>query len=302
MSTIEALRTKFEALIPYMNEKLRRLWAASEAVALGQGGIKIVAFATGLSCNTIRTGIKELKIPLKSQHQVKSAMESTSKIRKSGGGRKKLIETDPSLMEDLDKLIDPVTRGDPGSPLCWTSKSTSKLSQALGEQGHKISARTVAKLLRQLGYSLQSNQKTLEGSSHEDRDAQFQYINEQVKDFQSRNQPVISVDTKKKELIGNYKNNGCEWQRCLTPIPVKVHDFPDPQLGKIIPYGIYDAPENLGWVNVGISHDTAEFAVSSIRQWWLNMGQKLYPKATELLLTADCGGSKEPRRNKFLIY
>lgn len=201
MSIIEALRTKFEALIPYMNEKLRRLWAASEAVALGQNGIKIVAFATGLSCNTIRTGIKELKIPLKSQDQVKSAMESTSKIRKPGGGRKKLIETDPSLMEDLEKLIDPLTRGDPSSPLCWTSKSTSKLSQALGEQGHKISARTVAKLLRQLGYSLQSNQKTLEGSSHEDRDAQFQYINEQVKDFQSRNQPVISVDTKKKELM-----------------------------------------------------------------------------------------------------
>ena len=291
MSTIEALRTKFEALIPYLDEKLRRLWAASEAVALGKGGIKTVAFATGLSCNTIRTGIKELQIPFKSNNPVKLGMKITPKVRKPGGGRKKVTETTPSLMEDLDKLIDPATRGDPCSPLRWTSKSTSKLARTLVKLGHKISARTVAKLLHQLGYSLQSNRKTAEGSSHQDRDAQFQYINELVLDFQGRDQPVISVDTKKKELIGNYKNNGSEWQRTREPVNVKVHDFPDPDKGKIIPYGIYDLTENSGWVNVGISHDTAEFAVSSIRQWWLNMGQKLYPEATELLLTADCGGS-----------
>ena len=291
MSTIEALRTKFEALIPYMDEKLRRLWAASEAVVLGSEGIKTVTFATGLSSNTIRAGIKELKFSAPSQKEVKLETNSTDGVRKAGGGRKKITDTDPGLMEDLDALIEPVTRGDPCSPLRWTSKSTSKLARALKELGHKISARTVAKLLRELGYSLQSNQKTTEGLSHPDRESQFQYINEKVKDFQRRNQPVISVDTKKKELIGNYKNSGAEWQKKGEPVQVLVHDFADQDKGRIIPYGIYDLSQNAGWVNVGISHDTAEFAVASIRQWWLNMGEKLYPEAAELLITADCGGS-----------
>jgi hypothetical protein len=223
------------------------------------------------------------------------------KIRKPGGGRKSLLETDPTLIEDLEKLIAPATRGDPCSPLLWTAKSTSKLAKALEEMGDKISPRTVAKLLDKLGYSLQSNRKTYEGSSHKDRDVQFEYINEKVKDFQNRNQPVISVDTKKKELIGNYKNAGQEWNKKKEPIEVKVHDFPDPEQGKVIPYGVYDLTNNTGWVNVGISHDTAEFAVASIRQWWKTMGKELYPEAEEILITADCGGSNGYRIRLWFI-
>jgi transposase len=291
MSTIENIRTKFEALIPYMDERLRRLWAGSEAVALGDEGIKTVAFATGLSTKTIRSGIQELQVPLAQNAQGIVSTLIERKVRKSGGGRKSLSETDNTLIQDLEQLIAPATRGDPCSPLLWTSKSTSKLAKALEEMGHKVSPRTVAKLLDNLGYSLQSNRKTSEGSSHEDRDAQFQHINEKVKDCQKRNQPVISVDTKKKELIGNYKNAGQEWSRKKEPISVKVHDFPDPEQGKVIPYGVYDLTHNTGWVNVGISHDTAEFAVASIRQWWKTMGKPLYPEAEEILITADCGGS-----------
>ena len=291
MSIIEEIRTKFEALIPYMDERLRRLWAGSEAVTLGKEGIKTVAFATGLSTKTIRRGIQELQVPLSQNTQGITSTRTQKKVRQPGGGRKSLSETDQTLIQDLEQLIAPATRGDPCSPLLWTSKSTSKLAQALEEKGHKISPRTVAKLLKQLGYSLQSNRKTAEGSSHEDRDAQFHYINEKVKNFQHRNQPVISVDTKKKELIGNYKNPGQEWNRKQEPIPVKVHDFPDSEQGKVIPYGVYDLTHNQGWVNVGISHDTAEFAVASIRQWWRTMGIQLYPEAEEILITADGGGS-----------
>lgn len=291
MSIIESLRTKFEALMPYMDEKLRRLWAASEAATLGKRGVKIVSFATGLSPKTIRNGIKELQTPLADLSQVPKHSDSPKRSRKTGGGRKKLSETDSTLIQDLEKLIDPATRGDPQSLLCWTSKSTSKLADALKQVGHQISPRTVAKLLIELGYSLQSNRKSLKEKTAPDRDAQFQYINQQVNDFGLRRQPVISVDTKKKELIGEYYNHGQEWQRKKEPILVKMHDFPERELGKVIPYGIYDIASNLGWVNVGVDHDTAAFAVASIKQWWQEMGQKMYPGASELLITADCGGS-----------
>ncbi len=291
MSIIESLRTKFEALIPYMDEKLRRLWAASEAATLGKGGVRIVSFATGLSPKTIRNGIKQLQNPGANLSKITKNSDNPTRIRKPGGGRKKLASSDSTLIQDLEKLIDPATRGDPQSPLQRTSKSTSKLADALKKLGHQISPRTVAKLLTELGYSLQSNRKSLKETTHPDRDDQFQYINQQVKDFGLRKQPVISVDTKKKELIGEYYNRGQEWQRKKEPIPVKMHDFPDQELGKVIPYGIYDLGSNQGWVNVGVDHDTAAFAVASIRQWWQEMGQKMYQDASELLITADCGGS-----------
>ena len=287
MSIIESLRIKFEALVPYMNEKLRRLWAASEAVALGEDGIELVVFATGICAKTVREGIRELQQPLSAVAQG----TRSKRIRNPGGGRKNYSETNPKLITDLEELIDPVTRGDPESPLRWTSKSTSKIAEALRKIGHQISPRTVAKLLDQLGYSLQSNRKSSEGTSHPDRDQQFQYINQQIKEFQSQRQPVISVDTKKKEVIGEYKNEGKEWEPKKEPVKVKMHDFPDPKLGKVIPYGIYDLSANQGWVNVGIDHDTAEFAVQSIRTWWQKMGLEIYPEAQELLITADAGGS-----------
>ncbi|NEN99125.1 MAG: ISAzo13 family transposase [Moorea sp. SIO3I7] len=287
MSIIESLRIKFEALVPYMNEKLRRLWAASEAVALGENGIELVVFATGIGAKTVSEGIKELQQPLSSV----ATVAPSTRIRKPGGGRKSYEQSKPKLLKDLEELIDPITRGDPESPLRWTSKSTSKIAEALRKIGHQISPRTVAKLLHQLGYSLQSNRKSSEGKGHPDRDEQFQYINQEIKEYQGREQPVISVDTKKKELIGNYKNEGKEWERKKEPVKVKMHDFADPNLGKVIPYGIYDVSNNQGWVNVGIDHDTAEFAVQSIRTWWQKMGIELYPGAQELLITADAGGS-----------
>lgn len=286
MSRVEALRTKFEALAPYMDEKLKRLWAGTEAVVLGSGGVDEVAFATGLSAKTIRAGIRELWQPW-----AETCQKTSKRVRRAGGGRKRLVETDSSLIEELEELIDPATRGHPESPLRWTSKSTSLLAAQLQAKGHKISSRTVARLLKQQGYSLQSNRKTHEGGNHPDRDEQFQYIHDQVEELQSRGQPVISVDTKKKELIGEYKNNGQEWEPKKEPIQVNMHDFPDPKQGKVIPYGIYDIASNQGWVNVGISHDTAELAVESIRKWWRYMGQQMYPNAQELLITADCGGS-----------
>jgi transposase len=283
---VEALRTKFEALAPYMDEKLKRLWAGTEAVVLGAGGVDEVAFATGLSAKTIRAGIRELGQPWEERCQ-----KTSRRVRRAGGGRKRLVETDSTLVEELEELIDPVTRGHPESPLRWTSKSTSKLAAQLQAKGHKISSRTVARLLKQQGYSLQSNKKTREGANHPDRDEQFQHIHDKVEDFLASGQPVISVDTKKKELIGEYKNNGQEWERKKEPIQVNMHDFPDPKQGKVIPYGIYDIASNQGWVNVGINHDTAELAVESIRKWWRYMGQQMYPNAQELLITADCGGS-----------
>lgn len=267
-----------------INERVLRCWAAAEASSLGRGGIPCVAKATGISESTIEAGIRELRNPPKKPLP-------DERVRKSGGGRKRLTETDASLRTDLEKLVDPATRGDPESPLRWTSKSIFKLSTELKAQGHQVSPNTVASLLHGMDYSLQALAKTREGISHPDRDAQFRYINEQTKVFQRRDQPVISVDAKKKELVGDYKNNGLEWQKHGEPGKVQTHDFPDKTLGKAKPYGVYDTTRNEGWVSVGKDHDTAEFAVQTIRTWWRQMGRHAYPDAHQLLITADAGGS-----------
>lgn len=267
-----------------MGEAALRLWAAVEAEALGRGGVAAVARVTGLSRTTIYVGLGELKqkIPL--------AMKD-GRMRRAGGGRKRLTAKDPGLRAALDQLVEPFTRGDPESPLRWTSKSTTKLAQALTAAGHPVSQRTVCDPLAEAGYSLQSTRKTREGGQHVDRDAQFQHLHGQVQAALHDRQPVISVDTKKKELVGDFKNAGREWHAKGQPVPVRVHDFVDPVLGKAAPYGVYDVAANQGWVSIGIDHDTAEFAVESIRRWWRQMGQPLYPQATRLLVTADCGGS-----------
>ena len=260
-----------------------RLWAANEALSLGYGGVSAVARATELSRTTIHAGMAELESA--------AVAPEPNRIRRSGAGRKKLTDKDPGLLGALNKLVDPVTRGDPESPLRWTSKSTTKLAQELNTSGHPVSQRTVCDLLTGEGYSLQSVRKTREGAQHPDRDAQFQFLNTQVQAAMKARQPVISVDTKKKELVGDFKNAGQEWQKKKTPVEVRVHDFKDPVLGKAAPYGVYDLAANQGWVSVGIDHDTAEFAVESIRRWWRQMGEPIYPKAKRLLITADCGGS-----------
>lgn len=280
----EILSQKYKQIAPYLSEKLLRIWVSVEASVLPRGGVKLLSEITGLSRSTIHIGLHEISNP-------ESCTTNTVRTRRSGGGRKKLQETDESLQKDLDNLIDPVTRGDPENPLRWTTKSTTKLAKELKAQGHSVSQKTVYNLLDKLHYSMQSNRKKNEGSNHPDRDLQFQHISKKVKDFQKRKQPVISVDTKKKELIGEFKNGGKEWQKQGQPIDVNVHDFPDKILGKVAPYGVYDVTQNNGWVSVGISHDTAEFAVESIRNWWKEMGQGTYPNAKELLITADCGGS-----------
>ena len=280
---VEAIKTKYECFSPYLNEKTRRIWAAIEAQALGRGGVSQVSLATGLSRTTIYVGLKEL------ENQNQSA--NLEQIRSPGGGRKLVEEIDTSLVKDLESLVEPTTLGSPESPLRWTSKSGVKLASELQGMGHTVSSRTVHTLLGWLGYSLQANRKTLAGVSHQDRDAQFLYINQQVEHFQNLGQPAISVDTKKKELIGEFKNPGQEWQPQEQPVEVRIHDFVDPKLGKAIPYGIYDLTLNSRWVSVGINHDPAEFAVESIRHWWFGMGQPLYPDSKHLLLTADCGGS-----------
>lgn len=290
-ATETIIKQKYEQLVPYLNEASLRAWAAVEAMSWGYGGITRVSRATGLSRTTIHAGIAELKHPQSSPLSV----SSRANIRQPGGGRKPLIESDPTLLNDLKYLVDPVTRGDPESPLCWTSKSSAKLAQELQNMGHPVSPRTVCTLLNDLEYSLQANRKTREGKDHPDRDAQFQHIADTVIDFQKRHQPVISVDAKKKELIGNYKNEGQDWQPKKTPIAVKTHDFMDKQTGKVIPYGVYDITENQGWVTIGIDHDTVQLAVAAIRQWWCRMGQALYPEAEELMITADCGGSNSYR-------
>ena len=283
---IEKIQDKYEKLLPYLNEKTRRIWAAIEAKSLGWGGITQVSRATGLSRTTIQAGIDLLESSRYGNKEKKKL-----RIRAKGGGRKLLEEKDAMLLFDLESLIEPMTLGDPESVLKWTNKSVVKLADALNKGGHRISPKTVYNLLLNLGYSLQSNRKTRDGSSHIDRDDQFLHISQLVKDFQSQNEPVISVDTKKKELIGNFKNPGTEWCHTEEPVEVRMHDFVDPQLGKAIPYGVYDLTFNKGWVNVGIAHDTAEFAVESIRHWWYSMGQPLYPHSQHLLITADCGGS-----------
>jgi len=285
---IERIRRKFQTLTPVLDERSRRQWAAAEALELAWGGVTAVAAATGLSRTTIAAGVREL------QSQADGAMPEP-RIRRPGGGRKYLVDTDPGLLAALDALIDPLTRGHPESPLRWTCKSTRRLAVELSRQRHPVSDRTVAALLVEMGYSLQANRKTREGSNHPDRNAQFEHINARVRRLQKRGQPVVSVDTKKKELLGDFKNPGQEWQPQGQPEEVRVHDFKDPELGKAIPYGVYDLANNQGWVSVGIDHDTAHFATRTIRRWWEDMGCQRFPRARELLITADGGGSNSHR-------
>jgi len=292
----ERIRQKYRALAPMMDERMRRQWAAAEAVAVGWGGVTRVSVATGLARNTIAAGMAEL------EHRAAHPQTAVEvRLRRVGGGRKALIHTDPGLQPTLDALVDPATRGHPESPLRWTCKSTSKLAEELGRQNHRVTDRTVAALLKQAGYSLQANRKTKEGSSHPDRNAQFEYINRQVMACQRQGQPVVSVDTKKKELVGEFKNAGQEWQPQGQPEKVKVHDFPDKKLGKAIPYGVYDLASNEGWVSVGIDHDTAQFAAASIRRWWQEMGAGRFPRATKLMITADGGGSNSSRNRLWKV-
>jgi Rhodopirellula transposase DDE domain len=279
-------RAKYKALAPTLTERARRIWAATEARAAGWGGITGVARATGISADTIQRGLHELKArrPL-----------APGRIRRPGGGRKRALAKDPTLLTDLEGLVEPTASGDPMAPLRWTSKSVRRLAATLQRMGHRVSRQLVAELLAAAGYSLQANRKTREGPSHPDRDAQFRYINQRVRRFQAATQPVISVDTKKKELVGDFKNAGQEWRPKGEPTLVRVHDFLIPARGKAIPYGVYDLTRNAGWVGVGIDHDTATFAVRTIGRWWRRMGQPRYRRARSLLITADAGGSNGSR-------
>jgi Rhodopirellula transposase DDE domain len=286
---IAAIRNKYQALHLVMDEKVRRRWAACEARAIGWGGITAVAAATGLSRPTIRAGLAEVQGG--ASRSAEDHQSAGQRVRRGGGGRRRLTAEDRTLVKDLQALLESSTRGDPQSPLLWTSKSTRHLADALVQQGHHVSHHTVARLLEALNYSLQAHRKTKEGRTHRDRDAQFEHMNQQVRAFQKRGQPVVSVDTKKKELIGDFKNAGREWQPRGHPVEVRMKDFVDKQLGKGIPYGVYDLTANTGWVSVGIDHDTARFAAESLRRWWQQMGARVYPKAKELLVTADAGGS-----------
>lgn len=287
------IQQRFRALSPFLDERMRRLVAAAESEAIGYGGVSAVARATGVSRRAITEGIKELSEAEKTH----KAPGTSTRIRRAGGGRKRSTEQDRSLLEDLDLLVDPATRGDPESPLRWTCKSVRKLAEELQRAGHAVSYQTVAELLHGLNYSLQANQKTLEGKQHADRNAQFEFINRKAKRYLKQGEPVISVDTKKKELVGDFKNGGREWQVKGQPEAVNVHDFKikQPDKGKVAPYGVYDLGRNEGWVNVGVDHDTAAFAVESIRRWWQMMGQPSYPRARRLLITADSGGSNGAR-------
>jgi DDE family transposase len=293
---VKRIRGKFAALEPVMDERMRRQWAASEALALRWGGVSAVAAATGMSRNTIAVGIHELR-----SRAAHPKVSPHSRIRRLGAGRKRCTESDAGLQAALESLLEPVTRGHPESPLRWTCKSTRKLAEELRRHDHPVGERTVAALLRRLGYSLQANRKTREGETHPDRNAQFEHINEQVQRFQKRQQPVISVDTKKKELVGDFRNGGREWRPRGTPEEVRVHDFQDPALGKAIPYGVYDVTHNQGWVSVGIDHDTARFAAETIRRWWKKMGAKRFPRATQLMITADGGGSNGSRNRLWKV-
>lgn len=280
------IRQKYEALDKVLDERSRRVWAATEAKAIGRGGQKLVAQATGIHKNTVLAGVKELK--------QKKEFEK-GRIRASGGGRKRAIYKDETLQEDIKKHVEASTRGDPESPLLWSSKSTRKIADALNTKVKRISHASVAKELQNMGYSLQANKKTKEGGVHPDRDGQFNFINNKTKEFQQKGQPVISVDTKKKELIGNLKNNGREYYQEGQAPEVDVYDFIDAEKGKVAPYGVYDLDKNKGWVSVGVSSDTAAFAVNSIRSWWCEMGKEAYPKATEIYINADGGGSNGSR-------
>jgi Rhodopirellula transposase DDE domain len=286
--TEASIRQRFLDLADTLNERQRRLWAAAEAKVLGYGGISRVARATGVSRRAIHAGVAEL---------ARGAADGLpeGRVRRPGAGRKPLTQLQLGLVAALEALVEPTCRGDPESPLRWCCKSVRRLAGQLRQQGFRVGRQKVAELLQDLDYSLQANCKTREGGTHPDRDAQFEYIAARVNDFQARKQPAISVDTQKKELVGDFKNNGREWRPQGQPAEVRVHDFVDQKLGKAIPYGVYDLAANTGWVSVGIDHDTAVFAVETIRRWWRNLGQPLYPEATELLITADGGGSNGTR-------
>ena len=277
----EAVAATYAALRPHLDERQRRLLLGVEARRLGRGGITAIAEATGVHPDTVARGVRE----------VEGLPEPSVKIRAPGGGRKKLADTDPELAAELTALVDPETRGDPISPLVWTTKSTRHLAAALTAAGHRVSDRTVARMLRAMGFSLQANAKVIEGRQHEDRDAQFHYLNRCVGAHIAAGQPVISVDAKKKELVGEFKNGGCEYQPKGSPVPTNVHDFMDKELGKAIPYGVYDVADNTGWVSVGTDHDTSAFAVATLRRWWDTIGRRRYPHADRLLICADGGGS-----------
>ena len=284
----QVIQEKFAAIESLLNERTRRRWAAVEARALGRGGIARVAEATGLSRATISAGLQELAAGPQDD-------DAAGRLRGPGAGRKALAEHDADLVAALERLVDPATRGDPTGPLRWTCSSAARLSRELQEAGHRVSERSVNRLLHALGYSLQANRKTLEGKQHPDRDAQFNHMNRRVRAFQRRRQPVVSVDTKKKELVGPFENAGRAWRPRGHPEPVRVHDFPDKTLGKAIPYGVYDLTHDAGWVSVGVDHDTASFAVETLRRWWRRMGCVSYPVARRLLITADGGGSNGSR-------
>jgi len=284
--TADLIRQRFDALDPVLDEQARRRFAAAEARAIGRGGVTLVSKVTGIARSTINRGITEIE-------ENRSAGEG--RVRRPGGGRRAKTQEDPTLLDDLQSLLEASTRGDPMSPLLWTSKSLDKLCAALKGMQHEVCPNVVAKLLRKLGYSLQSNRKTREGSKHPDRDAQFQYLDARMKEHMLEQSPVISVDTKKKELVGDFKNAGQELRPKASPEQVRVHDFIDRQLGRAVPYGIYDIADNKGWVSVGVDHDTAAFAVNTIRRWWSTMGQERYPNAKRLMITADCGGSNGAR-------
>ena len=286
MIDLARIKRRFSAVRDLLDERSRRLFAATEAQAIGRGGISTVARATGVSRPAIRLGLKELTGT--------TAVEA-GRVRRPGGGRKRLADLDPTLVRDLERLVEPTTRGDPETPLRWTCKSLRNLADELTRQWHRISYPVVADLLDDLGYSLQGNRKTKEGSDHPDRNAQFEHINARVKRFRNTRQPVISVDTKKKELVGDFKNSGRELRPKGSPERVRVHDFVVPELGRATPYGIYDLAHNSGWVSIGIDHDTGAFAVETIRRWWQSMGKPLYPAARRLLITADGGGSNGSR-------
>lgn len=292
MSQEDIIREKYQMLAPELNERTLRLFAAAEAKYLGRGGISLVARAIEVSRDRISRGLQDLETEKKLE---------PDRIRRPGGGRKKQVEENPALRKDLEQLISPYTRGDPESPLRWTCKSVRKLAGELNRKGHQVSHSSVASLLRDMNYSLQANRKTMEGKQHPDRDAQFNYINQKTQGPQRRGQPVISVDTKKKELVGSFKNAGREWRPQGDPEKVRVHDFIDKELGKVAPYGVYDLTWNNGWVSVGIDHDTAAFAVATIRQWWRKMGRPAYSKASHLLITADSGGSNGARNRLWKV-
>jgi hypothetical protein len=286
MNTEQTLVDKYSLLRSALNERTRRLWAGTEALAYGRGGIAAVMRATGLSRHTVVRGIRET---------AEASPLDGARIRVPGGGRKAKVVLDPGLKRALERLIEPVSRGDPESPLRWTCKSTRRLAQELAAEGYSVSHKLVAELLHELDYSLQSNRKTKEGTRHPDRNAQFEYIHCVVADAMAHGQPAVSVDTKKKELVGDFKNGGREWRPAGDPEPVRVHDFLDKKLGKAIPYGVYDLARNAGWVSVGIDHDTAAFAVGTIRRWWRTMGHRTYGRARTLLIVADSGGSNGSR-------